>query len=1263
MKKVLMGMMAFLCCAGTAFAQLAFVQAPVQAAEYDLVIANGNLVVTVPAGVATGKTLIVTWDEVDCGKLLKDWTNRQVLAPSIPAEGICFSCPLEDAVEEGAKALRAFTADELVVLERLQMANNKCYIDTGVIDSTCSRVAFSFYQTGQTGAWGGVIGTSGEDSFAVGMNNTAATSWCWWYGTLGKRSNRPNVYTDRPNVVDFNEGVFNLNGSAFDSNLGVPVGRKNRSIYVGTSTIIPGRMAYGWWYYVRMWDMAGEPLIDYVPARRTLDGAVGFYDRVSGNLIQSSAGGAFTAGAETEGREYLTDVESSPVFLDENMIQRAVWTGAGDRANLSDAANWTCTNFYGEEVPNAVPQNGITSVTIAGMVAFSCPTGAVLPWKTATFGSCTLAGNADWAGLGTYPAWLSAGATIDLAGYALTVVVPAGREAPAATFTSSAATTAELHLVVTEGYAALPELVLTGNLKLVKEGVGAFYLSRTMFTGGDTVAAGVLGASSLNVATGTAPTFELVPETGVVRMSVPPGWRTGEALFLVSDASKKGGDPFAWAVRHLVVSALPSTGAIFEFEPASLGLTAERPLYLLTASELGMMDRLKMTNTGTWIDTGIQDKQCTRVEFAFYQDGGCATESPGWGGGHIGTLDENSFAMSMSNGHADIWCWWYKGAKKGNRPTVSTTSPNVVDFNNGTFFCNGTQIEANLGTPVGTTGARLYVGRGSGGGRYDFGWWYYVRLWNGGTKLIDYVPIRRESDGRACFYDRVSQRQIFSSGGGEFTAGSTVTNRFYVSGQVFEVPYSLETATAQTAIWIGAGDAADLMDPQNWECRNLYGAVIAGAVPNRTYTQATVQNETNFECGPDATEPWLALHVNAGTLTRDHDWRGAKALRIDGTVDLNGKTLAVSALTGTGKVAGTGTLRMDVPKGVTAVNSSLEVGGAVHLVKEGEGTYQPKVAQTYTGGTRIAAGTLALPISGGTQATYSPQSGLALLGPMGSTIMVDTGATFDGAGNYDLYRYNTILNGGTYASYGVNQDNYASWGCNGNITLTTNSFMRLTGDMALTSGVVDLGGWTLTVDIATTCHFHLIGGEIKNGKMIATSSSQTGMFCVYKNEILAPTVDLDVNCRTEIKQPFTVHDYTMRRDSPWGWSASFTKVTGRFLPLTDHFPNVELQTGAILDLTTKTGVWSNRSLDINNGGNTGGAFPYGCVFADEATIVVDVSGRRFTGGEQVAKFETEVANLETLKFKLDKKSRERYSLRATEDGLFVILANTIIYIR
>ena len=84
---------------------------------------------------------------------------------------------------------------------------------------------------------------------------------------------------------------------------------------------------------------------------------------------------------------------------------------------------------------------------------------------------------------------------------------------------------------------------------------------------------------------------------------------------------------------------------------------------------------------------------------------------------------------------------------------------------------------------------------------------------------------------------------------------------------------------------------------------------------------------------------------------------------------------------------------------------------------------------------------------------------------------------------------------------------------------------------------------------------------------------------------------------------------------------------------------------------------------MNNSGNTGGAFFYGCTFADGAKIVVDVSGRRFTDGEQVVKFDTEIENLESLNFKVDDESRGRYAVRATEDGLFIVHANTIIYLR
>ena len=1254
--RILVGLVAFWGGMTVVHAEFAFVQTMALGSEYDLAFSGDNLFVNVPAGYATGQALVFVWDEEDRGKQLVDWPNRQVLMSSVPAAGVRFMCPISAiAMDEGARAMRVFTADELVLLDRLQMSGGKCYINTKVKDNNCSRVAFSFYQTGQTGSWAGVIGTSGEDSFAVGMNNAAVNSWCWWYRT--KHNDRPTVLTDRPNVVDFNNGTFYLNGSAFATGLGTPVGLKNRDIYVGTSTVIPDRQAYGWWYYVQMWDLNGEPLIDYVPAKRVADGAVGFYDRVSGQLIVSDAGGVFTPGEEQSTFEYVGDSESSPVFLDPGVIQTAVWTAAGDPTDLSNSANWICTNFFGDEVPGALPQHGITAVSISGQVGFSCPDADALPWGRATFGNCTLTAAADWSGLGDYSAWLATGALVNLAGHALTVVGPVARESNAVTFTSGSAQPGELHLVVPSGYAVYPQLVLSGNLRLVKEGAGTLVLAREDFTGGTTVAGGVLGKTGTAQAAGDEPTFEQMSATGTVKMFVPPGWRTGQALFIVSDATAKGVDPFAWSARSLMVSVLPNLGAEFEFEPTSLGLLPERPFYLLTATEYGLTDRLKMTSTGTWIDTGFNDKQCTRVEFAFYQDGGYSGDA--WGGGLIGSLNESSFALSMSNGSRTIWCWWYKGKKQGDRPTVSETEPNIVDFDNGTFHINGQTLATDLGTPVGTNNSRLYIGRGSSTSRYCFGWWYYVRFWNGGTKLLDYLPAKREYDGKACFYDQVSKKPVFSSGAGDFTSGSMVTNRFYLAGQL-DRPRVLDAATAAKADWIGAGDPANLSDARNWTCRNLFGTVVPEALPNRTCTVATIQDEASFECPLGSEELWLNLQVGTCLLTRAHDWRGAKLLQVNGTMNLSGQTLAVSVLAGSGTILGSGTVRIDVPQGTTQVNDSLEIGGAVQLIKEGAGTYQPKKQQTYTGGTLVNAGTLSLPAAGGSQTTYSPLH-TTLLGPQGSSLVVEAGATFDCGGNYDLNLYRTVLHGGTYANFGGNQENFASWGCNGNITLTDNSFFKINVGMALTDGVLDLGGKELTVTIGNGSHFQLRSGcEFKNGKMVLTAT--TGMFCLYTDEVVAPTLDLDIACNTEIKKPLTVHDYTMRRQGSWGWSSAVTKVLGRFLPLTDHFTSVELQSGAVLDLSTQTGVWSTQSLDINNV-NNGGAFHYVCTFADEAAITVDLSGRHFTQGEQIVSWEEVPENLDSLKFKPDEVSRLRYALQKRNEGLFAVSSSLVIYVR
>jgi len=98
-------------------------------------------------------------------------------------------------------------------------------------------------------------------------------------------------------------------------------------------------------YSMKIGNDSGDTLRDFVPARRGADGAAGLYDRVS----QS-----FFANANAQGAS----------FVGSDDLHIATWTGAGDGADLAQAANWECRDFNGNLVAGGVP-NQKTIVKIA----------------------------------------------------------------------------------------------------------------------------------------------------------------------------------------------------------------------------------------------------------------------------------------------------------------------------------------------------------------------------------------------------------------------------------------------------------------------------------------------------------------------------------------------------------------------------------------------------------------------------------------------------------------------------------------------------------------------------------------------------------------------------------------------------------------------------------------------------------------------------------------------------------------------------------
>ena len=177
---------------------------------------------------------------------------------------------------------------------------------------------------------------------------------------------------------------------------------------------------------------------------------------------------------------------------DPSIVVTAVWTGLGDRSNVSDPLNWTCYNYAGTVLQGEIPGEK-TSITVSGATTFNVPAGQAITCHSLSIQSCTLSADCDWRGLGVAVP-LASGAAVDLDGHKLTV---AGLESGvAATIRNdNAGTLSELHVNATAD-TSNTQVAIAGNVKVVKEGDGAFLAGKGQaYTGGSEILGGAVRAS------------------------------------------------------------------------------------------------------------------------------------------------------------------------------------------------------------------------------------------------------------------------------------------------------------------------------------------------------------------------------------------------------------------------------------------------------------------------------------------------------------------------------------------------------------------------------------------------------------------------------------------------------------------------------------------------------------------------------------------------------------------------------------------------
>ena len=193
--------------------------------------------------------------------------------------------------------------------------------------------------------------------------------------------------------------------------------------------------------------------------------------------------------------------EFRAVFLRDDVVATATWTGAGTAGDLSDTNNWLCANGAGVTIEGGLP-GADTTIIIAGQTMFSFPTNATLSYRAIQFDNVQLATNVNWKGIDF--AKIASGSSIDLCGNDLEMTAFNGSlidVSCSVTDSSVQGSGGKFVLTVSEDDEFVNGVVsgndgiaLSGTLRFVKEGTGVYRSRRAgqIYTGGTHVKAGTV---------------------------------------------------------------------------------------------------------------------------------------------------------------------------------------------------------------------------------------------------------------------------------------------------------------------------------------------------------------------------------------------------------------------------------------------------------------------------------------------------------------------------------------------------------------------------------------------------------------------------------------------------------------------------------------------------------------------------------------------------------------------------------------------------
>ena len=290
----------------------------------------------------------------------------------------------------------------------------------------------------------------------------------------------------------------------------------------------------------------------------------------------------------------------------------------------------------------------------------------------------------------------------------------------------------------------------------------------------------------------TSPAFAdvHVSQNGATLTVTAPSTLAGKGLLLQTDAESAG----TWTTATNIVAAVPAAGGEYTVDLAALGIANGTPCRIASATCYERLDMLLMDNRDDYINTGIQGKNVYGVKMGFYPTkrgtagtddanfalncgkGGDTGWAEGKGGFHVGLNQLTKEEHDANNVRARLEgpvLWGYQGYNSGSgeRPTWKTDALNDIVFTNRVFTLNGTVVKSSIKKEGAIASNELTVtmGRNNPASSYYslLGYWGWLRLENAnGDAIIDYVPVRRGTDGRVGFWDKVSKALVCPSKSG-----------------------------------------------------------------------------------------------------------------------------------------------------------------------------------------------------------------------------------------------------------------------------------------------------------------------------------------------------------------------------------------------------------------------------------------------------------------------------------------------------------------